>query len=246
MDHPPPPTATASSASGQTDFNGDSRIIAPMLAKNHKPLTISTSENLYIDPGFRRHSFLGNPVIIGTIHLPNFPQCRGPLCVTGDTDNEYNVLLSIQSKNESGLPVSDEKELLQQAMRKAQELSQTDIKELLEVAPEMWKKMYTPFPDIEDILGREGIAERVGNDPSWVRDNESALFGGMIRNYVTRTQQLARHAEMMVFTVMINIDRLAEVYKRCGWMDLAEMDRLELAGLLEECMSRLRREGVRW
>ena len=81
-------------------------------------------------------------------------------------------------------------------MRKAQELSQMDIKELLEVAPEMWKKMYTPFPDIEDILGREGIAERVGNDPSWVRDNESALFGGMITNYVTRTQQLARHMEM--------------------------------------------------
>ena len=131
-------------------------------------------------------------------------------------------------------------------MRKAQELSQTDIKELLEVAPEMWKKMYTPFPDIEDILGREGIAERVGNDPSWVRDNESALFGGMITNYVTRTQQLARHMEMRVFKAMINENGLAEVYKRCGWMDLAEINRSELAGLLEECMSRLRMEGVRW
>ena len=45
---------------------------------------------------------------------------------------------------------------------------------------------------------------------------------------------------------MINENGLAEVYKRCGWMDLAEINRSELAGLLEECMSRLRMEGVRW
>ena len=56
------------------------------------------------------------------------------------------MTLTIQDKDELGLPISDDEEILHKAMKKAQEFTQTGIMEILEVDPMMWKEMCNDNP----------------------------------------------------------------------------------------------------
>ena len=151
-------------------------------------------------------------------------------------DDECNVTLSIQDKNERGFPVSHNEELLQEAMKKSQELTQAGIKEILEVELEVWKKTFD-IPYLE---------EDVDDVPLWARDKLPVLFGCMIENYVMKTLQTAKHEEFMFFKAMINQDGPAEIFKRCGWTDLAELDPAEVERQLDEYFNKLEMEGGQW
>ena len=139
-------------------------------------------------------------------------------------------MLTMQDRDELGLPISDDEEILHKAMKKAQEFTQTGIMEILEVDPMMWKVMRTPIPDIEDNTGPEDVKERLDDNLSRVRDHSPTLFKRTISKYVVRTIEAARNQEWKHFmTMLLEPNGPTEVYRLCGWTDLAEMDRTERA-----------------
>ncbi len=228
---PPHSARTGSSATGPANFNCDFRLIAPFYSEVRKPLCISAHKNLYDQPGLRRRSYPGNPVIVGCIYLAGFKEPQRPFYVTGDTDDEDNVTLTIQDKDQLGFAISDNEEIVQEAMKKAREFTQTDTTNILEIHPTMWMLAMKTHTDIEWL---EIFDERFGNDPSWVRDSWPSLFMSTITNYVVQTIKQARKEERRYF--LAEMPNLYEIYKRCGWMDLAKMDPEEWSQQFGKCV----------
>lgn len=232
MDHPPHSTTTATSASGQLDFDDYSRIVAPFLSSIHirKTLTLSTREtNTYIR-GHRHKSFPGHPVIVGYVLLED---CRTPFWVTGDTDAEDGVKLTIQDKNRDGsaIPISEEK--LTKAMSKAQGMMQMDILKNLEMPGSWWRDMIETNKSGFDLF------------QPWFRENAvlmrdefyATYFKETIIKYVVHSIANARRLELGRFQIesmMRRSGRLAEVYNNCGWTDLAELNPEKLAKEYED------------
>ncbi len=133
------------------------------------------------------------------------------------------MTLTIQDKTALSQPISDDEEILHKAMKKAQEFTQAGIMRILKIDQWLWTEMCTPILDIEVRVG-----ERLYDDPSRVRDRSPSLFIRMISNHVVRSIKAARNREFEHFTKILDEpDGLTEIYRLCGWTDLAEMDRTE-------------------
>ena len=242
MDDPSHSVTTAPSAPSPASFNGDYRIICPFLSNTRKPCIQRTEKIFYIGSGHRRQSLPGNPVIVGTVQLAGFEECKPPFCVTGNTDDEDNVTLTIQGRDEQGRSIPVSEEILQKAMKKAQGLTQTDIMRNLEVTSWLWKQM------VEDNTGEHYVAHpSVRENPLIIRDQYFHLFMDTILKHVIQTISHQRAMERERFLIMLRKPNgLAEVYKLCGWTDLAErkdLAKIDPVKLVEEyeesCINKL-------
>ena len=216
MADPSHSATTASSGPGSANSQIDKRILGPFLSTVRKPLSTSVHEDLRYEAGLLRKSFPGNPVLIG--HIPVHGRWR--VYVTGDTDDQDNVTLSVQSKNIRGVARPDN-ELLAEGLGYLQGLTQPDIRIFLQVDPAMWAECMKPNTDVECL---ELVDERFGNNPSWVRDSLPKLFRIAITNYVVQTIKAAREKERREFLALARANRPKEIYSRCGWLDLAQID----------------------
>ena len=234
MNHPPHSTTTASSASGQADFNGDFRIIAPFLSTIRKTFTLSTHEKNLCPSGHRHQSFPGHPVYLGYVLLGG-EEWQTPFCVTGDTDDEDNVKLMIQDKNRDGSAIPISEETLLKAMKKAQGMTQMDILRNLEVTGYWWMDMIET--NKSELLPFERCFRE---NAKLMRDDFCATyFENTIIKYVVHTIANARCLELGRFllgSTMRGSGGLAEVYNDCGWTDLAE--RKDLAELNPEKLAK--------
>ena len=247
MDGPSHSATTAPSALVLANFDGDARVIAPFLSNTRKPCIQRTEKNLYIGSGHRRQSLPGNPVIVGTVQLAGFEECKPPFCVTGDTDDEDNVTLTIQDIDAQGRAIPVSKEILHKAMKKAQGLTQTGIMRILEVPSYEWKWM------VENNMEELWVAHpSVRENPLMMREHYLHLFMDTVLKYVVQTISHKKAQERERFMVMLRKPNgLAEIYKLCGWTDLAErkdlakMDPVKLAkGYEDLCLNKLAMEEL--
>ena len=230
MADPSHSATTGPSASDLEKFNGDARIIAPFFSIIDKPCSQRTQKDLYISPGHRRQSLSGNPVLVGTIQLAGFEEFKPPLCVTGDTDDEDDVTLTIQAIDQHGRGIPVSEEIPQKAMKKAQALTQEDIMRKLEVPSNLWEEM------VKKHWTKSCVAHAPSGNPLATRAYYFPLFQDTISKYVLQTLSHQRFKERKRFENMLSRPNgLAKVYKECGWTDLAErkdlakMDPVKLA-----------------
>ena len=231
----------APSAPDLANVNGDARIIAPFLSNIRKPYIQRTKKNLYYGSGHRRQFLPGNPVIVGTVQLAGFEEFKPPFCVTGDTDDEDNVTLTIQDIDAQGRAIPISKEILQKAMKKAQGLTQTEIVRNLKMPSYLWTWMVEN--NMEELWV---VRTSVRENPLMMRDHYLHLFMDTILKYVVHTISHKKAQEWVRFLVLLRKPNgLAEIYKLCGWTDLAErkdlatMDPVKLAKEYEDlCLNK--------
>ena len=218
----------ASSASGQTNFDGDFRLIQPWLPTIRKTLTVGTREKDISLNGHRHKSFPGHPVILGYVLLLGGEERHTHFWVTGDINNEYKVTLTIQNKERDGSPLPIDENSLQEAMRKAQGMTHKDILTNLHVGDYSWPKANEMK---KSDLTR--LREQIQRNNEWAQLNPWRVHNISsdtdltvpIGDHVVRTISTARFKERERFhwAALFSIPgRLAEVYNDCGWPDLAE------------------------
>ena len=146
-------------------------------------------------------------------------------------DDDDNVTLTIQNKDQLGFAMSDNGVILQEAMKKAVQMGITNI---LEVNPTMWMLAMKWGTDIQLF---ETFDKRFDEDPSWVRDNWPNLFMSTITNYVVRTIKKEREDERKHFLAMMS--NVPEIYKECGYTDLAKLEWVEWSKKFGECVEHI-------
>jgi hypothetical protein len=220
----------------------DRRFLIPFLPETKKPLTLLLHNNLMLQPGLRRQEFHGNPVCIGSIGSKVFNKCQHPPCVTGDINNNGIVILTIQDRDWRGATLYDSDKKLAKVMKEAAEWSEKDIMRTLYVNDTIWMKMIKGNPEEINTLPLS-----VREKAITVRDRYLSLFTKTVKVYVRNTIQAARKRELQDFWALAwpecglaghaSSEGFKEVYKRCGFGDIAEMSCEEFGAVMDNTVN---------
>lgn len=220
----------------------NSRFVIPFLPEKKKPLTVLLHNNLKLQPGLRRQEFPGNPVLVGNIGSKVFNKCQHPPCVTGDINDDGAVVLTIQNRDWRGVTLYDSDKKLAKVMKEAADWSEKDIMRTLYVDDTIWMKMIKG--NSEEI---NALPYSVREKAIAVRDRYLSLFTKTVKVYIGNTIQAARKRELQDFWALAwpefglaglaSSEGFREVYKRCGFSDVAEMSGEEFGAVMENTIN---------